>query len=72
MKPVDIGNYIGLDRLATRNEVMRAISVAAGGNPAVGGLGREMDFDFDWGASNTPEDDMWFAIVRELQDSTKN
>jgi hypothetical protein len=75
MKPVDIGSYIGLDRLATWNEVMCAVSVSAEGALGLGGVCndlREMDSDFSGSACNSPEDDLWLAIVREMPDSKCN
>jgi hypothetical protein len=75
MKPVDIGSSIGLDRLATWNEVMCAISVSAEGALLLGGACndlREMDSDFSGSACNLPEDEMWLAIAREMPDSKSN
>lgn len=76
MKPVDIGNYIGVDRLATWNEVKRAISVeGALGTQGFGGTRTdllEMVPDFSEGASDVAEDDMWFEIVRDMPDSKSN
>jgi hypothetical protein len=72
MKPVEIGSSIGLDRLATWNEVMCAISVSSEGVLALGGTFnnlREMDSDFSGSARN---DDMWLAIVREMPGSKSN
>ena len=66
MKPVDIGSSIGLDRLATWNEVMCAISVSAEGTFALVHEGdglRETDSDFSVSACNLPEDDLWLAIA---------
>ena len=75
MKPVDIGSSIGLDRLATWNEVMCAISVSAQGAFALVRASndlREMDSDFSVSACNLPEDDMWLTIAREMPDSKSN
>jgi hypothetical protein len=75
MKPVDIGNTIGLDRLATWNEVMCAISFSAEGTFA---LVRESDdlceedSDFSDSACHLPQDDMWLAIACEMPDSKSN
>jgi hypothetical protein len=75
MKPVDIGSSIGLDRLATWNEVMCAISASAEGTFA---LVRERDdlceadSDFSVSACNLPEDELWLAIAREMQTSKSN
>jgi hypothetical protein len=75
MKPVGIGSSIGLDRLATWNEVMCAISVSDEGTFALVRDSedlREADFDFSVGACNLTEDDMWLAIAREMRDSKSN
>ena len=75
MKPVDIGSSIGLDRLATWNEVMCAISVSAEGTFALVRDSddlREADSDFSISACNLTEDDMWLAIAREMRDSKSN
>jgi hypothetical protein len=75
MKPVDIGSTIGLDRLATWNEVMCAISVSAEGTFALVRDSddlREADSDFSLSACNLTEDDMWFGIAREKRDSKSN
>jgi hypothetical protein len=75
MKPVDIGSSIGLDRLATWNEVMCAISASDEGTFALvrddNDL-READSDFSVSACNLPEDDLWLAIAREMADSKSN
>jgi hypothetical protein len=75
MKPIDIGSSIGLDRLATWNEGMCAISVSAK-CPFVlvreSDDLREVDSDFSGSACNLPEDDMWLAIAREMPDSKSN
>ena len=75
MKPVDIGSSIGLDRLATWNEVMCAISASDEGTLALVRESddlREADSDFSVGACNLPEDDLWLAIAREMQNSKSN
>ena len=75
MKPVEIGSPIGLDRLATWNEVMCAISVSAEGTFALFRDSddlREADSDFCVSACNLTEDDMWLAIAREMRDSKSN
>jgi hypothetical protein len=75
MKPVDFGSSIGLDRLATWNEVMCAISVSAKGTFArvrdSDDL-REANSNFSVSDCNLPEDDMWLAIAREMSDSKSN
>ena len=76
MKPVDIGSYIGVDRLATWNEVRCAISVeGALGAQGLGGTRTdllEMVSDFSESASDVAEDDMWFEIIRDMPDSKSN
>jgi hypothetical protein len=75
MKPVDIGSYTGLDRLATWNEVMRAISVSADDALGLDGACNDLgviDSDFSGRACNLPDDDMWLAIAREMPDSKSN
>jgi hypothetical protein len=75
MKPVYFGSSVGLDRLATWNEVRCAISVSAGAVFALDGAGndsRETDSAFSGSAYNLPEDDMWLAIIREMPDSKSN
>jgi hypothetical protein len=75
MKPIDGGSFIGLDRLATWNEVMCAISVSAKGVLALEGacnVLRVMDSDFSGSAYNLPEDDMWLVILGEMPASESN
>jgi hypothetical protein len=75
MKPVDIVSSIGLDRLATWNEVMCAISASDEGTLALvrdSNDLREADSDFSVSAYNLPEDDLWLAIAREMPDSKSN
>jgi hypothetical protein len=75
MKPVYIGSSIGLDRLATWNEVMCAISASAEGTFALVRESndlREADSDFSVSACNLPEDDLWLAIALETSDSESN
>jgi hypothetical protein len=75
MKPVGIGSSIGLDRLATWNEVMCAISASEEGTFALvrdSNDLREADSDFSVSACNLPEDDLWLAIAREMSDSKSN
>jgi hypothetical protein len=75
MKPVDIVSSLGLDRLATWNEVMCAISASDEGTfalvPDSNDL-READSDFSVSACSLPEDDLWLAIAREMSDSKSN
>ena len=75
MKPVDIGSTIGLDRLATWNEVMCAISFSAEGTIALVRESddlREEDSDLSGSACNLSEDDLWLAIACEMSDSKCN
>ena len=75
MKPIDGVSSIGLDRLATWNEVMCAISVSAEGVLALGSacnVLRMMDSDFGGSAYNVPEDDVWLSILREMPISKSN
>ena len=75
MKSVELGSSIGLDRFATWNEVMCAISVSAEGTFALVRDSddlREADSDFSISACNLTEDDMWLAIAREMRDSKSN
>jgi hypothetical protein len=75
MKPVDVESSIGLDRLATWNEVLCAMSRSSpGGFALVGGRDafREADSDFNGGAGNLSEDTLWLALVREMPDSKSN
>jgi hypothetical protein len=75
MKPVDIGSSIGLDRLATWNEVLCAISSSAEVTFELvrdrADL-READSDLSVSPCNLPEDDLWLAIAREMQHSKGN
>jgi hypothetical protein len=75
MKPVDVGSSTGLDRLATRNEIMCAITLSADGITAPGcayGRSLEMDSDFGGNACNFPEDELWITIARDMPDSKSN
>jgi len=75
MKPVGIGCSVGLDRLATWNEVTCALSVSAQG--ALAPIGdsddlRPMDSDFSGIGWKLSEETMWLAIVSEMPDSNSN
>jgi hypothetical protein len=75
MKPGEIVSYIGLDRLATRNEVRYAMSLSS--QSAVAFVGacdnlRKMDADFSGSTCNLTEDNMWLAIVSQMPDSESN
>jgi hypothetical protein len=75
MKPVEIESFIGLDHLATWNEVLCAMSCSSqNGSDLVGACDDfgELDFDFSDGASDAREDVMWLAIASEILDSTSN
>jgi hypothetical protein len=75
MKPVIVGSSVGLDRLATYNEVLCAILVSAPGAFAlVGGSKdlREVDSDFSEIPCNPAEETMWLAIANEMPDSKSN
>ena len=75
MKYIELGSFIGLDRLATWNEVMCAISASGEGTFALVRDSddlREADSDFCVSAWNLLEDDMWLAIAREMRDSKSN
>ena len=75
MKPANIDNTIGSDRLATWSEVICAISVSSHG--AVAPVRacddlRRTDSDCKGSAWNLPEVEMWLAIVSELPESESN
>ena len=75
MKPVGIGSSIGLDRLATRNEVLSAMSSSSRCTIELAGSrddSSEMESDFGGRTGNLSEDDMWLAIVSEMPDSLSN
>ena len=75
MKPIDIDSSIGLDRLATLNEVRYAMSFSSQG--ALGFVVgcddfRTMDSDFSGRGVNLPEDIVWLEIASEMLDSKSN
>ena len=75
MKSVDIGSSIGLDRLATWNEVMCAISASDEGTFVLvrdSNDLREADSDFSVSVCNLLEDDLRLAIAREMPASKSN
>jgi hypothetical protein len=75
MKPVDVESSIGLDRLATWNEVLCAMSGSSPGGFALAGTRaafRKADADFSGGAGNLPEDTLWLALVSEMPDFKSN
>ena len=75
MKPVDIEIPMGVDRLATWNEVRCAMSFSSqGAIELVSACDdfREIDSEVDSRACNLPEDKMWSAIISEMLDSKIN
>ena len=75
MKPVDIRRTIGVERFATWNEVMCAISFSAEGTIALVRESddlRKEDSDLSGCACNLSEDDLWLAIACEMPDSKCN
>ena len=75
MKPMTIESPIGLDRLATWDEVVRAMSSLS--QCAIEFTGprdnsREMGSDSSGEACNFSEDDLWLALVSEMPDSKSN
>jgi hypothetical protein len=75
MKPVHIESPIGLDRLATWDEVRCAMSFSSQGVfKLVGACDnfRETDSDLSGRAYNLLEDIMWLAISSEILDSESN
>jgi hypothetical protein len=75
MNLVDIESPIGLDRLATCNEVRCAMSFSSQGVFELVGAcdaSREMDSDFSGRPGDLSEDIVWLAMVSEMLDSTSN
>jgi len=75
MKPIGIGSSIGLDRLATWNEVDRAISVSSQGAFAPVDDSdnlREANSEFSGIEWELSEDALWLAIIREMPYSKSN
>jgi hypothetical protein len=75
MNLVAIESPIGLDRLATREEVRSAMSFSyRGAFEPVGTRDdcREVDSDFTGCSCNLDEDTMWLVIVDETPDSMSN
>jgi hypothetical protein len=75
MKPVNVGSSIGLNRLATHNEVLCAILVSTRGAFALLGSSedlREVDSEFSDIPCNPAEETMWLAIANEMPDSKSN
>ena len=72
---VNVESPIGLDRLATWNEVCCATSVSSQVAFELFCASRdfrEIGSDFRGGACNLPEDTMWLAIASEMPDSLSN
>ena len=75
MNLVAIESPIGLDRLATWDEVRSAMSFSSQGAFQLVGTYdecREVDSNFTGRSCNLSEDIMWLAIVSEMPDSTSN
>ncbi len=75
MNLVAIESPIGLDRLATWDEVRSATSFSSQcAFELVGTCDecRELDSDFTGRACNLSEDIMWLAIIGEMPDSMSN
>ena len=75
MKTVEIKSSIGLDRLATWNEVRCAMSCLSQASSELARSwddSHEADSDFRGRACNLPEDDMWLAIISDMPDSRSN
>jgi hypothetical protein len=75
MKPVDSESSIGLDRLATCDEVRCAMLFSSQGASELVGSCSDLlgvDSDFSARACNLPEDIMWLTILGEIVDSTSN
>jgi hypothetical protein len=75
MKPLDIESPIGLDRLATWNEVRCAMSFSS--QDAIELVTacddfREVDSDLSGRACNLPEDMMWLEIASEIVNPKSN
>jgi hypothetical protein len=71
MNLVAIESPIGLDRLATWDEVRSAMSFSSQGASELVGT-CELDSDFAGRACNLSEDIMWLAIISEMPDSMSN
>jgi hypothetical protein len=75
MKPVVIESPFGVDRLATWNEVIYAMSPSSHFATEIAAPrddSSEMDSDSSGRAGNLSEDDMWLALVSEMPDSKCN
>ena len=75
MKPITNEISIGLDRLATWNEVLCAMSYSSQCTIEIAAPrddSSEIDSDLSGRIGNLSEDDMWLAIVSEMPDSKSN
>lgn len=75
MKPAETESFIGLDRLATWNEVYNAMSFSSPCDVGLAGDSDdfpEMNSDFSDRACKLREDSMWLAIASEILDCTIN
>jgi hypothetical protein len=75
MKPVNMDNFTGLDRIATWSEVRYAISAFSFGIHPLKSVRDdylEVDLDLTDRAENLCEDDMWLAIVNKMPDCKSN
>ena len=75
MNRVVIKSSIGLDRIATWNEVRYALSFSSQciiELPGPRDDSSKIDSDFSGRTGNLSEDDMWLAIVGEMPDSKSN
>ena len=75
MKFANVIRPIGLDRLATWNEVLCAMSVSSEGPfKLVGGCDDipKADSDFSGRDCNLSDDDMWLMLVSETVDPVSN
>ena len=75
MKPITIESPMGLDRLATWDEVFRAMSSSSQCTIQLADFrddSSEMNSEVNDGTDNLSEDDMWVAIASEMPDSKSN
>jgi hypothetical protein len=75
MKPITNESPIGLDRLATWNEVIYAMSTSSRCTIEIAARrddSSEMDCDFGGRTGKLSEDDMWLALVSKMPDSKSN
>jgi hypothetical protein len=75
MKPITVESPMGLDRVATWNEVVCAMSSSSRCTIRLTGRrddSSEMDSDFRGRTGNLSEEDMWLAFASELLDSKSN